>query len=103
MWKNCARSAALLALPLVAACGSDTSGITSLTGNATSGQALYASNCQSCHGATGTQRANAVGEAKNDPANAAAVILDGKDEMPGYSGQLSDQQVADIIAYLASK
>jgi mono/diheme cytochrome c family protein len=90
----------LLALPLaVAACG-DSTGVTSLTGDATAGKALYAAHCQSCHGATGTVRANAAGEAKGDPAEAAFVILHGKEEMPAYAGTLSNQQVADLLAYL---
>jgi mono/diheme cytochrome c family protein len=90
----------LLALPVaLAACG-DPTGVTSLTGDATAGKALYAANCQSCHGPSGTARANAAGEAKSDPAEAAAVILNGKEEMPAYASTLSHQQVADLLAYL---
>jgi len=90
----------LLALPLVlVACG-DRTGVTALAGNAPAGQALYATHCQSCHGASGTGRANAAGEAKSDPSEAASVILGGKEEMPAYAGTLTTQQVADILAYL---
>jgi mono/diheme cytochrome c family protein len=91
---------ALLLAPALAACGSDTSGITSLTGDAASGKTLYVAQCQACHGSNGTARADAAGEAKNNPSGAAAVILDGEDAMPGFQDKLSDQQVADILAYL---
>lgn len=84
-----------------AACGTDTSGITELTGDAANGQTLYEANCQGCHGASGNERAGAAREAKESPDEAAQVIRDGDGEMPAFGeDQLSDQEVADLLAYL---
>jgi mono/diheme cytochrome c family protein len=93
-------ASALVLVPGLVACGSDTTGITSLTGDAAAGRTLYVSNCQSCHGSAGTARANATGEARSNAAGAAAAVLDGEDEMPGFKDKLGGQQVADILAYL---
>jgi mono/diheme cytochrome c family protein len=99
----------LAALPALAlaltACGSDTSAVTSLTGDAAAGKALYTTNCAGCHGADGTSgpaRHDVVGHCKTEPEEAIAVILDGDDEMPGFATTLTSQQVADIVAYIRS-
>ncbi len=90
--------------------------------DATNGQALFAANCASCHGASasggkvGTTdvpdvRWGAIGSTfKNDPALVQRAILKGLDEsgqpldavMPrfGDTGKLTDAQAADIVAYL---
>lgn len=92
---------AVLTTLALAGCGVDTSGISSLTGDATSGASLYAANCQSCHGTSGSQGAATTAKASVD--EAASVILTGKEEMKSFSGTLSNQQIADIIAYLRTK
>jgi len=82
-----------LLLPLVA-CGS------SLTGDATAGATVYADNCASCHGAdaTGGSGPNLVGEVETDEAT--DIIMNGKEAMPAFADILSEQDVADVIAYL---
>lgn len=98
----------VLSLPLlVAACGGatteDLAAITSLTGTAESGKTLYVRECATCHGAdgkSGTERRNITDEAKSNPDGAVRVMLDGEDDMPGYLGTLSSQDLADILAYL---
>jgi mono/diheme cytochrome c family protein len=73
--------------------------IQGLTGTVSSGQTVYETHCKSCHGATGTQMANAAGEAKSNPAEALEVILNGEDSMPAFDS-LSDQELADLLTYL---
>ena len=90
------------ALIVVAACGSDPTAVTALTGDANRGAPLYAANCAACHGPTGAER-SAAREAKSNLSGAASIVLDGEDEMPGFSGQLSSQDIADILAFLRSQ
>ncbi len=69
----------------------------SLTGDASRGQALFATNCAGCH----PNGAGASAKAKADADGARAVIRSGKSPMPAFgTDKLSDQAVADIIAYL---
>lgn len=85
------------------------------------GQELYQADCASCHKANGAGGLK-LGEAtaanvgfaalndmyKGDWSMAKRAILDGKDEdgnpldaaMPRWRGKLSDQEVADIVAFL---
>lgn len=87
-----------LLLPLVA-CGGDTS---SLTGDATAGATIYADNCASCHGAdaTGGSGPNLVGVVETDEAT--DIITNGEDAMPAFGDILSEQDIADVIAYVQS-
>lgn len=84
---------ALLLLPL-AACGSG------LTGDPTAGEAIYADNCASCHGvdASGGSGPNLLGEVEEGEAT--DIILNGEGDMPAFADSLSDQDIADVIAYL---
>ncbi len=69
------------------------------------GQALYAQNCQMCHGATLAGAATVpslVGvAAKLSPADLRSTIVDGKGEMPSFH-QLTSQNVDALVAFLAA-
>ncbi len=70
------------------------------------GEAVYQQSCARCHGAN---REGAIDAAALDPTRMSSsgdetlrqLILFGKGRMPGFGG-LSDQQIADLIAYLRS-
>ena len=80
--------------------------IASLTGDAAAGQPLYQSNCAVCHGQDargGTYDVDLVDHATHhDDEHFAQVILSGDGDMPAFEGQLEDQEIADIIAYIRS-
>lgn len=67
------------------------------------GEALYANNCVVCHGTDG-----ALGKAgaKNlqgsmlDKNEMAALVLKGKNGMPGFKGALNDEEVFAVVAYV---
>ena len=82
----------------------DVSGILALTGDATAGATVFNNSCadSSCHGPDGNsgQGPNLSDEVPNhDDEQLALVIKYGAHDMPAQS-QLSDQQIADVIAYL---
>ncbi len=119
-------TAAIVVGLVVAGCNSTTNAVNPTTsatpaGNATNGQQLYTTNCVACHGTTGAGgvklgdatsadiRGPALADAyKNDVSLIKRAILTGKDQdnedldaaMPRWQGKLTDQNVADIIAYL---
>lgn len=93
----------------VAACG-DTgvagraADIDALSGDAAAGTALYETHCLACHGADA--RSGSAGEDLVDEVGEGGefieAILEGKDggAMPAFAETLSDQDVADIVAYI---
>ncbi len=90
-------------------CGSSRDGeITKLTGSSTNGLVVWGSNCASCHGpagmgVTGTGPNLVAGHAADhDDTYMAKVILNGEGTMPSFSSSLSNQQIADVIAYIRS-
>jgi mono/diheme cytochrome c family protein len=94
---------AALLLAATTACGASTSTLTALTGDATTGQSVYGAQCASCHGAdgaSGSARRPTPSVARSDAAAAASTIVSGEDEMPAFASTLSDQEIADVIAYL---
>ena len=76
-----------------------------LKGDPTAGKALFAkSGCGSCHtlsaaGATGTVGPN-LDQAHPNYLLATARVTNGKNVMPSFKGQLTDQQIADVAAYV---
>lgn len=106
---------ALLALPLLLACGDkddDTTGdggdtgsridtILALDGDASAGASVFSGNCAGCHGADGDS-----GSAPNLSAKVLSlsdselltIVLNGKGDMPAIS--LEDQEAADLLEYL---
>jgi len=76
-----------------------------LKGDPTAGKKTFESaGCKSCHtlqdaGATGTVGPN-LDDAKPDYRLATARVTNGKGVMPSFKGQLTDQQIADVAAYV---
>jgi mono/diheme cytochrome c family protein len=76
-----------------------------LKGDPVAGKAIFLkSGCISCHTladakATGTVGPN-LDQAKPDYRLATARVTLGKGAMPSFKGQLSDQQIADVAAYV---
>ena len=91
---------------LATACGDtqQADDILALEGDATNGEAVFSANCASCHGADGTGGSgpNLIGEAGEDDAEWVEIILGGEDTMPAFVDVLTDQEIADVLAWLKS-
>ena len=105
-------SGAVLASSLLAvACGSsasqaDIDAVTALTGSAAAGESVFTTNCKVCHGddaKSGTAKRDLPDAAKSETDKAISTILTGEDEMQSFKGVLTNQQIADVIAYLKTK
>ena len=76
-------------------------------GDATAGKQVFeTAGCTSCHtladaGATGTVGPN-LDEAKPPASLVVDRVTHGKGVMPSFSGQLSEQQIQDVAAYVSS-
>jgi cytochrome c553 len=77
------------------------------SGDPAAGKEVFVSaGCVSCHtladaGATGTVGPN-LDEAKPDEALVTDRVTNGAGAMPAFEGQLSEQQIADVSAYVSS-
>jgi cytochrome c551 len=91
---------------LVSGCGdtAQVDDIRALEGDATNGEAVFGANCASCHGVDGTGGSgpNIIGEAGEDDAEWVEIILGGEDTMPAFVDVLTDQEIADVLAWLKS-
>jgi mono/diheme cytochrome c family protein len=80
---------------------------TPAAGDAAAGKAVFTSaGCESCHtlkdaGSTGTVGPN-LDDAKPSEDLVKERVTNGKSPMPSFKGQLSDQQIADVAAYVSS-
>jgi quinohemoprotein ethanol dehydrogenase len=76
-------------------------------GNAGDGKGIFASNCSTCHGATG-QGGNggpdltAIPSAKNLQ-RVTAQVRNGGGGMPSFKGTLTEQQIQDVATYVTTK
>jgi mono/diheme cytochrome c family protein len=75
-------------------------------GNAEAGGEVFAANgCGSCHTFEAAGSSGSVGpnldEASPDYEGAFTTIKNGRGGMPAFEGQLSDQQIADVAAYVS--
>lgn len=97
-----------LLLPLLAACGDGGSttrvdDILALTGDATNGATVFADNCAACHGADGTGGSGPDLTGESEGAEEMAdIILNGEGDMTAFDGVITDQEIADVIAYVES-
>jgi mono/diheme cytochrome c family protein len=95
----------LPAAPTETGGGSESGG--GATGDATAGKEVFASaGCGSCHtlsdaGATGTVGPD-LDTSTIDEAAVATQVTNGGGGMPPFSGSLSEQQIADVAAYVVS-
>jgi cbb3-type cytochrome c oxidase subunit III len=74
-------------------------------GGATDGRAIFTTNCASCHtlaaaGTSGTIGPN-LDEARPSRELAVERVTNGKGAMPAFKGQLSEQQIQAVAAYVA--
>ncbi|SDX83740.1 cytochrome c6 [Hymenobacter psychrophilus] len=66
------------------------------------GQALFAQNCALCHGANGKRGLNGAHDLTKSNLNATGrtyMVVNGLGQMPAFKGQLSDEQIAQVVAY----
>lgn len=93
----------LILLPLLVACGGDgrIDDVLALEGDPTNGEAVYLDTCASCHGddGSGGSGPDIASESESED-ELAEVILFGEEDMPAFDGDLTDQEIADVIAYL---
>jgi mono/diheme cytochrome c family protein len=100
---------ALAASAILAACSGQSarvSPIQALTPDLNNGKTVYTANCASCHGSDGkgtggSEKKNVASVAASNKASAIDQVVSGGDGMPAYDG-LTNQQIADVIGYLAS-
>ena len=94
----------VVAVLFLAACGdqSRVDDILALSGDATAGESVFSANCAACHGADGTGGSgpDLTSEGESD-AELAEYVLFGEEEMPGFDGDLDDQEIADVVAYVS--
>lgn len=75
-------------------------------GDAAAGKVVFTTNCASCHilsdaGATGTVGPN-LDAAKSDAARVVDRVTNGQGVMPPFAGTLTEQQIADVAAYVST-
>lgn len=78
-----------------------------LKGDPAAGKAIFAkSGCGGCHTLSAAHSTGTVGPnldtAKPDYRRATARVTLGKSPMPSFKGQLTDQQIADVAAYVVT-
>ena len=67
------------------------------------GQKIYSDNCSKCHGddgKAGILGATDLSASTADAAAKTAVVKNGRNTMPAFSGQLSDQQIDAVVGYI---
>jgi mono/diheme cytochrome c family protein len=111
----------VLCLPLfVAACGGSsekntapetvvgtvpTGGSDAVEGDPAAGKSIFTEKCGTCHtladaGTSGTTGPN-LDDLKPDEATVSSQVTNGGGGMPAFGGTLSEQQIADVAAYVA--
>jgi mono/diheme cytochrome c family protein len=74
--------------------------INELEGDPENGAVVYAANCAGCHGADGTGGSGPDITGEDDQDEVTEVVLSGEDSMPAFDGDLSDQEIADVVAFV---
>jgi quinohemoprotein ethanol dehydrogenase len=77
-----------------------------VAGDATAGKQVFADNCSTCHGADGKggnggPDLSAIPDAK-DVTKVVTQVTKGGGGMPAFKGQLNDQQIANVAAFVTS-
>ena len=73
--------------------------IATIKGDPAAGEVLYREDCARCHGDTGAKLTSGV--AWYGLVGSISLVIDGGYKMPAYP-QYSDQQIADLFAYIGS-
>jgi mono/diheme cytochrome c family protein len=76
-------------------------------GDAAAGKAVFASSgCGSCHALADANASGAVGPSLDETMPSAELVVDrvtnGQGAMPAFADQLSEEQIADVAAYVSS-
>jgi mono/diheme cytochrome c family protein len=75
-------------------------------GDPTAGKALFATNCGGCHVLSDAGTSGSVGPNLDDSQPDEALVVDrvtnGQGVMPPFAGVLTEQQIADVAAYVSS-
>lgn len=76
------------------------------TGDPAAGKAIFTANCGGCHtlsdaGTSGTVGPN-LDDLKPDAARVTTQVINGGATMPPFKGVLTDQQIADVAAYVST-
>ena len=75
-------------------------------GDAAAGKVIFTTNCGGCHTLADAGTSGTVGPNLDDAAPDAARVVDrvtnGKGVMPPFAGSLSEQQIADVAAYVST-
>jgi mono/diheme cytochrome c family protein len=75
--------------------------IADLTGDTTNGKALYDATCSVCHGAAGLGGTGpAINAGTGEDLLIESILYGGGGVMPAYEEDYSDQEIADITAYV---
>jgi mono/diheme cytochrome c family protein len=81
--------------------------ILELAGDAEAGHTLFLANCSTCHGETGEGSSWAPNLTTRVPSRddelLLQTLLQGKGDMPRWGDRLSDQELADVLAFLRSR
>lgn len=84
--------------------GDDTGGVDIASGNPKAGEGLFADNCAVCHGAQGsggnTGPSLQEPELAEESGDVVEQIVEGGGGMPPFGEQLSDQEIADVAAFV---
>lgn len=72
--------------------------------NASPGAQVYSANCASCHGADGSggvgpKLAGSVARKFPNIDDQIAVVTDGRSSMPSFDGDLSAEQIREVVEY----
>ena len=90
---------------ILAACVGDVPEVTSDDPVLVQGREVYARNCVGCHGASGQGGTGSklndgsVTTAYPDPSMQFDVIANGRDQMPAYTGRLSDEEIEAVVRF----
>lgn len=87
--------------------GGTTTSAPSGGGDSAAGKGIFTANCAGCHTLSDAGASGAVGpnldDLKPDEAAVTTVVSNGRGAMPSFQGTLSDQQIADVAAYVSSE
>jgi mono/diheme cytochrome c family protein len=92
-----------LTLAVLAACGGKddrVEEILALDGDADAGAEVFGSSCAGCHGADGGGGSGPNLQGEDEAEDVAEMVLTGDGSMPAFDGELSDQEIADVVAYV---
>lgn len=101
----CGALAPLTVAGILVACVGDVPEVSSGDPVLVEGREIYSRNCVSCHGAsgqggTGTKLNEGAVTAKYpDPADQISVIANGRNQMPAFTGKLSDAEIEAVVRF----